>query len=210
MKPLFKKDINTILSTIDKALKQPMTIYIVGGSAGVLQGIQDNTRDLDIVINTHNDYTHMLATLHTIGWITIKNQPTTPTRLSNNTHYIDIFYKNVSTLMLTKSIQKRSVAYNKYTMISVFHLDTLSMLFSKIISLQSRNLKNKNNIQESIRKLVHTSHYSTVTLQHESIQQIICLLTNILESRISLRQKMTIIKKYIQLLYDPFNTKRLP
>ena len=53
---------------LDSALKQPLTLYLIGGGAMSFYGVKDATKDIDVILTSQNDLNELITALQTLDY----------------------------------------------------------------------------------------------------------------------------------------------
>lgn len=67
--------VRAFLSEFDKWLSEPVNVYLLGGSAMTVQGLKDQTEDIDIALAVTNEFKHVYTTLREQGF-DVTDEPT--------------------------------------------------------------------------------------------------------------------------------------
>jgi hypothetical protein len=67
--------IKEFLEEFDNWLSEPVTVYLLGGSAMTVQGLKDQTEDIDLALGVVSEFEHVNQTLTSQGF-TVVGEPT--------------------------------------------------------------------------------------------------------------------------------------
>lgn len=68
--------VQAFLEEFDSWLAEPVTVSLIGGSAMTVQGLKDQTEDIDLALSVVSEFQHVYETLQTQGF-TVVREPTT-------------------------------------------------------------------------------------------------------------------------------------
>lgn len=108
-----------LFDQLDQNMDNPVTIYLIGGSALLEHGLKTTTKDIDIVVKTKHEAKELAKTLKKIGYAnptTIEKQyaqlSTTFMMEKNNSPRLDVFVKKIcNCLEFSPGMQKRSLLF---------------------------------------------------------------------------------------------------
>jgi len=67
--------IKEFLTELDSWLSEPVNVYLLGGSAMTVQGLKDQTKDIDLALGVVSEFKHVYQTLQSQGFEVV-NEPT--------------------------------------------------------------------------------------------------------------------------------------
>jgi len=68
--------VQAFLEEFDSWLAQPVTVSLIGGSAMTVQGLKDQTEDIDLALGVVSEFEHVVETLQDQGFVVV-GEPTT-------------------------------------------------------------------------------------------------------------------------------------
>lgn len=136
------------LLQIDKRLKKPIDIYLIGGCAMSYYGIKDATKDIDVLFKNQYDCADFFNVVIELGYETaeqyfppVVQMEATFFVYKGDEIWIDLFVKNVmNKFELSPSIQKRAVKTNlSIKKLNVYCLDPNDIFLFKSITPRERD-----------------------------------------------------------------------
>lgn len=111
------EDVKTFLEDVDTWLDEPVTVFLVGGTALTIRGLSARTEDIDMAFYVSAHFDHVHETLTTHGFTTI-DEPTSETDTHGRTvlllhgdegYRVDLFNRQVvGKVTITQAMKQRS------------------------------------------------------------------------------------------------------
>ncbi len=221
-----QKAIQELFKETEKALKEKIQLYFIGGNALIEHKTKNSTKDIDIVLVSEKQATILFKALKKIGFNEVAEKEfqydlleATAMLERKNSPRIDLFVKKVCGILeFNKNMQKRSrqIAEGK-TEIFLASLEDIFLLKS-ISSRDSDIIDCENILQKHI--LNWNTIYNEITAQEKNLsktQEFIILdhleaLENILQIKIPITKKITMLclkKSILYLAKKPITIKEI-
>jgi hypothetical protein len=107
-----------LLLNLAKKLKKKITVYAVGGTAMMFQGMKDTTKDIDLVFSNEEDRIIFEEAAKEIGYTKMdsvivygaekQNQPIMLTRQKGKAERFDLFLNHVISFFFSENMQSRA------------------------------------------------------------------------------------------------------
>jgi hypothetical protein len=134
------KQIYDAFEKMDNSLNKKISIYMIGGGVLLYNNLKQGTKDIDLIVNSKEEYTQLIKTLEKQDFKLEK-----PTReyiklnleniLIKNNYRFDIFNKIVcNTLFLSENMIKRAEVIKEYNNIKLFACSLEDILVFKSIT----------------------------------------------------------------------------
>jgi hypothetical protein len=114
------KEQESLLVAISSKLGRKITVFAIGGTAMMLSGSKDATKDIDLVFTDKNDIKHFIEAAKSLGYEymepaliygTKENQPMVLKRLDSR---IDLFTREIISFTFSKWMEKRAVSTHEF------------------------------------------------------------------------------------------------
>lgn len=53
---------------LEKGLREPVTVYLIGGGALMYRGLKGMTKDMDLVVTPQSEYDRMIGAMNEVGF----------------------------------------------------------------------------------------------------------------------------------------------
>jgi hypothetical protein len=109
-----------LLLAVSKKLKEPITVYAVGGTAMMFLGLKDATADIDIVFESRKDRELFKDAIKSLGYkemdsvIVYGGRANRPEMLTLGDERFDLFVKEVIDFMFSNEMQKRAKQLHQF------------------------------------------------------------------------------------------------
>ena len=151
-----REDIIQFLSTLDEWVTTEIDVYLIGGAAMTVTGLKDQTKDIDLVLASPEQYTAIKHALlnneFTTTAIPTETEPTRgeTIRLEREDGYqLDIFeHQIVGRARLTETMQTRANSFWTGTTVSAHILADEDMLFLKLLAAGDLNANRRRDLNE--------------------------------------------------------------
>ena len=130
-----------VLDEIAQRIKKETTIYLIGGGALILGGIKGTTKDIDLVLDSKEDFDLVKNVLESIGFKGVgdvsqgyKQLQASTIMDRGNSPRIDLFTKKVCGIFLSDEMKKRSIAYKEIGNLKIMRVSAADILLFKALS----------------------------------------------------------------------------
>lgn len=135
--------IKAFLDEFDSWLSESVTVYLLGGSAMTVQGLKDQTEDIDLALGVVSEFEHVCQTLTSQGF-TVVDEPTESFKSVGRTvelHHdergfqIDLFERQiVGKVWITDRMHERAEAFWSGGCVTAYILSDEDMFLLKAVS----------------------------------------------------------------------------
>jgi hypothetical protein len=135
--------IEAILEAVDGWLSESVSVYLLGGSAMTVQGLKDQTEDIDLAVGLVSEFEHVYRTLRSQGF-TVEDEPTesfdgvgTTVELHHDERglQLDLFERQVlGKVWITERMQDRAEEFWVGRHVAAFVLAAEDMFLLKAVS----------------------------------------------------------------------------
>jgi len=135
--------IKAFLEEFDSWLSEPVTVYLLGGSAMTVRGLKDQTEDIDLAVGVVSEFEHVYQTLRSQGF-TVVDEPTesfegvgTTVELQHDERgfRIDLFERQiVGKVWITDRMHDRAEEFWTERYVTAFILSDADMFLLKAVS----------------------------------------------------------------------------
>lgn len=135
--------IKAFLEEFDGWLSEPVTVYLLGGSAMTIRGLKDQTEDIDLALGVVSEFEHVYQTLRSQGFVVV-DEPTesfegvgktVELRHDQRGSRIDLFERQVvGKVWITDRMQNRAEAFWSGSYVTAFILSDEDMFLLKAVS----------------------------------------------------------------------------
>jgi len=139
----------SVLAEIGKIIEEEINIYLIGGGNMIIQGIKDSTKDIDLIIESTEDFYALTEVLEDLGYREsskvmglYKNlQPSTIMYKENNPRF-DIFVKTVcGVIELSKSMKSNALFFKNFGKVTVHLISQEGIFIFKSITDREGDLE---------------------------------------------------------------------
>ena len=140
------------MQELNTILKSPIEIYVLGGGAMSYLGLKDSTRDIDIVLKTHNEFKLLVDALHELDYKDVVHisQPyldMNPSAVLENPDGFrwDLFVRVICKgLLLSKGMTGRAEKWLAYDKITVYAISPEDTFIFKSVTSRERDRDDMN------------------------------------------------------------------
>lgn len=135
--------IRAFLESLDGWLSDPVTVYLLGGSAMTVRGLKDRTEDIDLALGVDDEFEHVLGTLRSQGFEVV-DEPTSSFESVGRTvelHHpergfrVDLFERQVvGKVWITGRMGERATEFWTGERVTTFVLADEDMFLLKAVS----------------------------------------------------------------------------
>ncbi len=121
-----KNELEEWLIEISQFIKEPISIYLIGGGSMSFQDIKENTKDIDIVTTSKKTFHLFDKAIKSAKYEREVNilddfYLTALAVYKKGDSRIDVFQKQVGKMLIfTNNMQERAISYNQYGNLSVY------------------------------------------------------------------------------------------
>ena len=145
-----------LLLAISKRLKEKVTVYAVGGTAMMFQGLKESTLDIDLVFDSGKDRDAFKEALISLGYkgfdttIVYGGRVNSPEMLALDDERFDLFVKEVIDFVFSESMKKRAAQTHEFGSNLVLKIaDPHDIILMKCATDRQKDLDDARNIINS-------------------------------------------------------------
>ena len=144
------------MEQLDEAVGQPLSVYLIGGSAMLKAGSKTATKDIDLVLREKKELDSIVLALGEIGFIQIETQSQeelkrTAMHFQNSQGLkFDIFMKNIAgKLEFTESMRQRAISMARLRHLKINRLSNEDLFLLKSVSGRDVDLDDMSKLFQS-------------------------------------------------------------
>ncbi len=140
-------EIEKLFNEIDKVIENKINLFVIGGAVLLQQDLKDATKDIDIIVNTEEEFIIFQKALETLGFkpkITGKEYEHMDINqiFQNGDFRIDLFYKEVcGEFSLTKEMVKRANTILNLEKLNIAHCSNEDIFLFKTMTEREGDLE---------------------------------------------------------------------